>query len=500
MSDQKDLLKKVEYFYVYVAELECSSRGYWIQLEPDKTLRLERLRGYFPTCFGIKYKLVNTSNEFEFRYIRYYNGHFLFPPALDFNNTRFVAYYYNDLEDIKAFMDMLDSNDDVENVEEMPTMTLQTSQLPSDGNNSGDSTALQLSLPAPPVTPANLAMVREKTSNIKSILEPGASDENIKYIGRVKRERITIKDSSGYKRERSSVLVAVKTIPKSRNMLDRYQKTRPSPKHVHTKTPLTVTFKGHGRQVHRNKILKIEDRKGRTTALITKKKWTEDDEFEERSHYEDRYQNYLMPEKKPFIAFENDLEVNVLLVGFFNQRPIEHETMKYFSDFGVVANIQVLAQENRYSATEYYAFMKIRTNDVISVFSDRHLYNGTIIYAIRVDGPRAPLKLTCNLCGYYGLNVGFLHYHVEGQCHQHNLQKRLESRSTDLGHKVFLDSYYRISSDELCVQYPENNVQDMVRHNCWNPYPKPATYLQGANSKSNYRNVYNSADDRERYY
>lgn len=81
---------KVEYFYVYVAEAEFSTVGYWIQLEPDKSLSLEALRGYFQTCFGIKYKVVApASGNAEVRYIRYHNGYFRFPSGLDLNNTRF---------------------------------------------------------------------------------------------------------------------------------------------------------------------------------------------------------------------------------------------------------------------------------------------------------------------------------------------------------------------------------------------------------------------------
>lgn len=539
--------QKVEYFYVYVAELEFSTVGYWIQLEPDKSLSLESLRGFFPTCFGIKHKIVNASNGIEVRYIRYHNGYFRFPPGLDLNNTRFVAYYYSDVDDIKAFMEMVDSNDDVGgDAGEMPRLALQTPQLPAEGVNNHDSTllgrtmdifhmdsilrrgaqstpvkgssnrqmpplrenvsstsdvilneptvevitikdtqsTLQFSFPPPPPGPPNPAMVKENpvqptpstSSGIRAKLGPSVSstsDEKRKNAERVKHERITINDSSGYQRERSSVMVAVNTVPKSRNMLDRYQQTRPAPQDVNTKTPLKVTFKGRGRQVQRNrKILKIEDDKGRTTALLTKKKWSDtaeprgqkrrsesgdelEERYEKRRRYENQYQTYKKPETKPFPTYGNDLlELNVLLVGFLNQRPIDHETIKYFSDFGIVTNLQVSAQENRHSATEYYAFMKIRTNDALSVFSDRHLYNGTIIYAIRVDGTRPPLRLTCKLCGYYGLNVGYLHYHVEGQCHQHHLTKRLEAQAAEMGHKVYLDSYYRITSDELYVQYP----------------------------------------------
>lgn len=585
---------KAEYFYVYVAELEFSTVGYWMQLEPDKSLSLDSLRGYFPTCFGIKHKVANASNGFDVRYIRYHNGYFRFPPGMDLNNTRFVAYYYTDVDDIKAFMEMVESNDDdAGDVKEMSTLALETPRLPSEMGINEDSTllgrtmdifhmdsilrrgaqstpvkgssnrqmppvrenvsstsdvilneppvevitikdtqsTLQFSFPPPPPGPPNAPVVKENpvkptpstSSGIRAKLGPSVSstsDEKWTNAEQVKHQRITINDSSGYKRERSSVMVAVKTIPKARNMLNRYQHTRPSPEDVNTKTPLKVTFKGRGRQVQRNrKILKIEDDRGRTTALLTKKKWTAnpveqrgqkrrsesgdelDDRYEKRRRYENQYPNYSKPETKPFRAYNNDhLEVNVLLVGFHNRRPIEHETVKYFSDFGIVTNIQVSSQENRHSPAEYYAFMKIRTNDALSVFSDRHIYNGTIIYAIRVDGTRPPLKLTCKLCGYYGLNVGYLHYHVEGQCHQHHLMKRLESRAVESGQKVYLDSYYRITFDELYVQYPANNVQDMVRHDYWKRCYQSATYSAGTDARTDYRNYYGSADNRERYY
>ncbi|XP_065095374.1 uncharacterized protein LOC135717305 [Ochlerotatus camptorhynchus] len=582
-QQQQQPPSKVEYFYVYVAESEFSTVGYWIQLEPDKSLSLESLRGYFSTCFGIKHKIVNACNGIEVRYIRYHNGYFRFPPGLDLNNTRFVAYYYSDVDDIRSFMDMVDSNDDVGDAGEMPTLTLKTPELPSEGSNNDDSTllgrtmdiflmdsvlrrgaqstpvkgssngqmppvrenvsstsdvilneppvemitindtksTLQCPFPPPPGPPKDNPMLSPSTSSgIRAKLGPNVSStSDEKRNNAIKHERITINDSSGFQRERSSVMVTVNTAPQSRNMLDRYQHTRPSPQNVYTKTPLKVTFKGRGRQVQRNKkILKIEDYKGRTTALLTKKKWTEtaeprgqkrrsesgdelEERYEKRRRYENQYHNYQKPETKPLPAYGNDLlEINVLLVGFHNQRPIDHETIKYFSDFGIVTNLQVSPQENRHSATEYYAFMKIRTNDALSLFSDRHLYNRTIIYAIRVDGTRPPLKLTCKLCGYYGLNVGYLHYHLEGQCHQHHLTKRLESRAAELGHKVYLDSYYRISSGELFVQYPANNVQEMVRHDYWRRCYQPATYSSGADARPDYRNYYSSADNGERYY
>lgn len=606
---------KVDYFFVYVAESEFSKTGYWIQLEPDKSLSLVSLRAYFPTCFGIKHKLVVTTtgnnnaagtdnSRIEVRYVRYHNGFFRFPAGLDLNNTRFVAYYYGDEEDIGKFMEMVDGND--ENVASgggggvavgggVSAVALGIApQLPpvSDGNKDDSSllgrtvdlfhmdsilqrgaqstpvkeggtarvvppvrenvsstsdlilneptvevitvkdtqsSTVQFSLPPPPenavpTTPST--STSSSSTGIKAKLGPSVSSTSDE-VRRIKRERITINDSSGFQRERSSVMVAVNAVSKSRNMLDRYQQTRPAPEDVHTKTPLKVTFKGRGRQVQRDsKIVKIEDGKGRTTALLTKKKWSEtaaaatqargqkrrsesgDELDEERHEKRFRYNNnhfrqnnyYQRPETKLFAAAAKDdpQQINVLLVGFHNQRPINHETIKYFSDFGVVTNFTVSPQVNQHAATEYYAFMKIHTKDALSLFSDRHLYNGAIIYAIRVDGKRPPLKLTCKLCGYYGLNVGYLHYHVEGQCHQHHLMKCLQARAADLGNKVYLDSYYRISGEELYVQYPASNVQEVVRPNNWKRCHQPATYSTGAEPRSDYRNYY--ADNRERYY
>ncbi|XP_021708274.1 uncharacterized protein LOC110678927 [Aedes aegypti] len=579
---------EVEYFYVYVAESELSNVGNWILLEPDKTLSLKNLREYYSTCFGIKHKLLNAKNEMEVRYIRYHNGYFRFPPGLDLNNTRFVAYYYSDLDDIRAFMEMAEANDKDQARVGMPVTTLATSQPPPQPEGHNDTTlmgrtsvfemdsilrsgaqstpvkgsisrqmpttenvsstsdvilneppvevisvqdsqdTLRLSLPPPPPGPPkpvtkdnhNLKPCVPSTnpapSGIRAKLGPSVSStsevKQIKPLERPKHERITINDSSGFQRDRSSVMVKVNTAPKSRNMLDRYQQNRPAPEDVNSKTPLKVTLKTRGRQVQPHKeILKIEDARGRTTALLTKKKWSAkpevghqkrrsepddepDDRHQKRRRYDHQYQNYQQVDPKPSSSHR---VLNVLLVGFHDQAPVIHETTSYFSEFGTVTNFQLYTQENRFNVPEYYAYMEIRAGDSISLFSDRHVYNGTIIYAIRVDGSQLPSRLTCRVCGYYGLNVAHLAYHVEGQYHQQTLRKRLQSQATTHGQHVYLDSYYRITYDELYVQYPTNPVQEMVRNDYWKRSYQPATHSSDAAGSGK---RYYTTSDKERFY
>nr|XP_019557318.2 uncharacterized protein LOC109426317 [Aedes albopictus] len=575
---------EVEYFYVYVAESELSNVGNWILLEPDKTLSLKNLRDYYSTCFGIKHKIVNAKNEIEVRYIRYHNGYFRFPPGLDLNNTRFVAYYYTDVEDTKAFMEMAEAND--QNQARVPVTTFAAPQPPPDVNNDSTLTGrpnasafdmdsilrsgaqstpvkgssnrqmpaaenvsstsdvilneptvevitvqdsqdtFRRSLPLPPTGPPKPVVnenpskpTEQKPSGIRAKLGPSVSstsEEKQTRTERPRHERITINDSSGFRRDRSSVMVRVNTAPKSKNMLDRYQQSRPAPEDVAMKTPLKVTLKQRGRQVQPNKkILKIEDSKGRTTALLTKKKWSAkpevpqqkrrsdpDDEpdyqrqYQKRRRYDNQYQNHQQIDKKPFSSQDHRI-LNVLLVGFHELAPVVHETTNYFSEFGTVTNFQLYTQENRYNVPEYYAYMEIRAADPVSLFSDRHIYNGTIIYAIRVDGARLPPRLSCRVCGYYGLNLAYLAYHVEGQFHQQTLTKRLQSQADTHGQHVYLDSYYRITYDELYVQYPTNPVQEMVRNDYWKRSHQPATYSNdGAGSGKRYY----TTSDKERYY
>ncbi|XP_062561267.1 uncharacterized protein LOC134225320 [Armigeres subalbatus] len=575
----------VEYFYAYVAESELSNVGHWILLEPDKTLSLKNLREFYSTCFGIKHKVVNGSNDPEVRYIRYHNGYFRFPPGLDLNNTRFVAFYYNDVGDIKAFMEMAEANDTERSKRTLPVASANACQLPPDCNNNditlmgrtsvfdmdsilrsgAQSTPVKGSssrqiptmenvsstsdvilneppievitiqdsqdtfrhtLPPPPSgPPKSLMPVNEHpvqppastATGIRAKLGPSVSstsDEKQIKNERPKHERITINDSSGFQRGRSSVMVKVNVAAKSKNMFDRYQQSRPPPENVNAKTPLKVTLKNRGRQIQPKKFMKIEDARGRTTALLTKKKWSEnpknnnykrrsdpdeavDDRLQKRRRYDNQYNNYQQPETKhnPSYGLDNR-GLHVLLVGFHDQAPVVHETTNYFSEFGTVTNFQLYTHANRWSVSEYYAYMEIRANDAVSLFSDRHIYNGAIIYAIRVDGARLPPRLTCRTCGYYGLNLAYLAYHVEGQYHQQNLRKRLEAQAADHGQHVFLDSYYRITQDELYVQHPTDHVQEIVRNEYWKRSYQPATYSETGGSGKRY---YTTAE-RERFY
>lgn len=577
----------MEYFYAYVAESELSSVGHWILLEPDKTLSLKNLREFYSTCFGIKHKLVNANNETEVRYIRYHNGFFRFPPGLDLNNTRFVAFYYSDVGDIKAFMEMAEANDNVQSNRGIPVTEANVANLPPNFNNNdatllgrsgvfdmdtillsgaqstpvkgsssrqipamenvsstsdvilneppievitihdSQDTLLHTLPPPPPGPPKAQIPVSENpiqpaastASGIRAKLGPSVSstsDEKQMKTERPKHERITIDDSSGFHRDRSSVMVKVSTAPKSKYMLGRYQQSRPPPEYVDLKTPLKVTLKSRGRQIQPKKFLKIEDARGRTTALLTKKKWSEnykpnnykrrsdpddeiDDRYQKRRRYDNQYHNYQQPEIKYDSSYGYDDSVlHVLLVGFREQAPVVHETTSYFSEFGTVTNFQLYTHESRGNASEYYAYMEIRAQDLVSLFSDRHIYNGTIIYAIRVDNARLPSRLTCRTCGYYGLNLAYLAYHVEGQYHQQNLRKRLESHAAGHGQHVYLDSYYRITHDELYVQYPNNHIQEIVRNDYWKRGYQPATYASEAAASSGKR--YYTNTERERCY
>lgn len=596
--------REVEYFYVYVSESEISKVGHWIVLEPDKTLSLENLRHHYATCFGIKYKCLNVRNEIETRYIRYHNGFFRFPPGLDLNNTRFVAYYFTDAEDVQAFMDMAEANDN--GVGTVPVLEFKTRLIPESNNSTilgqtatnfdmeqillrgaqstpksdpnklsalenvsstsdvilneptvevisvhNSQSAIQRLPPPPPGPPTSQTPTPVKEINNPPIAVPGPSGVKVKQLGpsvsstsdvepeknmsseKNKHKPITFNDSSGFRREHSSVMVKVNVAPKAKNMLHRYQSTRPRPQNVNEKTPLKITLKRRpkqeevtdraplkitletrGRQTQRDmKILKIEDEKGRTTALLTKKKWAgksnvegqkrrsePDEEFGperyKRRRYETHQQQYYhQTESKPVYDEYYYRTLNVLLVGFHTNAPVIHETTTYFSEFGVVTNLQLYTMDNRHNLPEYYAYMKIRTDDAISLFSDRHLYNGTIIYAVRVDGTSLPSRLSCKVCGYQGINVGYLHYHFEGQYHQFHLQKRLESLSGTVAN-VYRDSYYRITYDELYVQYPNNTIQELVRNDYWKRPRNPSTYSSAVVAPTN--RYYNN--ERERYY
>lgn len=565
-----------EYYYVYVAESEFSNVGYWILLEPDKTLSLVALRNYFATCFGIKYKFVNAGNEVETRYIRYHNGFFRFPAGLDMNNTRFVAYYYNDKDDVNAFMEMAEANDDgtgtlpVLEFKDTPAggqLQVQQQQVPTHNDStflgrtamfdmdkvlshgaqstpnkvlpggyvsstsdvilqektlevitvhdSQSMLMLQNTLPPPPPgppqhqAPAKLQQQQQQqpmevppvVTGVKAKLGPSVSSTSdvLKAGNRIRRsttprssKRPRDNDSSGFQREKSSVMVKPEVVPKGKNMLDRYQQRRPPPEDVTEKTPLKITLKTRGHQTERNaKILKIEDEKGRTTALLTKRKWGGKPapsnqtnkkrryEPEERYEPEPRYdkrrrydtnnnQYYHQPQEARTSPIYDDYyrTLNVLLVGFNTTAPAVQETSDYFTEFGIVQNLHLYTLENRHNAPEYYAFMTIRTDDAVSLFSDRHLYNGTAIYAIRVDGDRLPSRVSCKICGYQGINVGYLHYHLEGYPHQTQLQKRLDSLAGTVPN-VFRDSYYRLTYDEVYVQFPNDAIQELVRNDPW---------------------------------
>ncbi|XP_058825972.1 uncharacterized protein LOC131685956 [Topomyia yanbarensis] len=553
MAQQQLLLqhRDVEYFYVYVAESDYFNVGYWIALEPDKTLSLENLRGYYSTCFGIKYKFVNAKNKVETKYIRYHNGYFRFPAGLDMNNTRFVAYYYNDVDDVNAFMEMAEASDNVAGM--VPTLELRNPPVPENNDSTflgrtvnnfdmanvlqrgaqstpkvvpakatllenvsstsdvilnektievisvRDSDSLLQRPPPPPgpphnhaTTPKTVVDVADKpkpsVSGIKAKLGPSVSSTsdlgNTKGVKRdpgIKHARITIDDSSGFRRENRSVMVRVDATPVNRNMLNRYQRTREQPQDVNEKTPLKITLKRRGRHIQRDaKILKIEDEKGRTTALLTKRKWagtaaatethkrrfeTDDglnaERYDKRRKYEAQSQQ-LYHQPAIFEHYRRQTEtLNILLVGFRTNPPIIGETRSYFAEFGEVLNLQLYTMPNRQNATEYYALMKIRTREAVSLFADRHLYNGTAIYAIRLDGNRVPARVNCKICSYQGLNVAYLNYHMEGQFHQIQLQKRLDSYTGYMG-DPYRDSYYRITAEILYVQLPNDAVQEMV--------------------------------------
>ncbi|KAL1397555.1 hypothetical protein pipiens_009671 [Culex pipiens pipiens] len=589
------MTNRPEYYYVYVAESEFSNVGYWILLEPDKTLSLVSLRGYFATCFGIKYKFVNAINEVETRYIRYHNGFFRFPPGLDMNNTRFVAYYYNDKDDVNAFMEMAEANDDgsgtlpvLEFKEQPAAVNLQ--QQPQQLQTHNDSTFLGRTalnfemdkvlvhgaqstpnkpLPGGYVSSTSDVILQEKTievisvhdsqsmlnppppppgppqhqtpkvqpkaepvapivTGVKAKLGPSVSSTSDvvraeQRFSRTKRDRDN--DSSGFQREKSSVMIKPQVAPKSKNMLNRYQQQRRTqPEDVSEKTPLKITLQTRGHQTERNaKILKIEDEKGRTTALLTKRKWGgkpgpsstagqankrryepeqeqerhEPERYEKRRRYNTNHQQYYhQPEVKTSPVYDDYYRtLNVLLVGFNTTAPAIQETTTYFSEFGVVQDLHLYTLDNRHNTAEYYAFMTIRTDDAVSLFSDRHLYNGTVIYAIRVDGDRLPSRLNCKVCGYYGINVGYLHYHLEGYPHQTQLQKRLDSLATTVPN-IYRDSYYRITHDEVYVQYPNDAIQELVRNN--NDYMKRPRTTNAAPGPSNNNRYYST--ERERYY
>lgn len=567
MAQQKLLLqhREVEYFYAYVAESEYSNVGYWIVLQPDKSLSLEDLRGYFSTCFGIKYKQVDSKNKIENKYIRYHNGYFRFPTGLDMNNTRFVAYYYNDVDDVNAFMALAEANDC--GAEMVPTLEFRAEQAPqADKNNStflhrtlsnfdvetvlqrgaqstpkpasvklaplvenvsstsdvilnektievisvhdSQSIVPEETLPPPPPGPpqrattsfANvikkeIASPQPVVSGIKAKLGPiVTSTSDLEYQGkRAKREPINTDNCNAHESKKKPVIVKVETTTTGKNIMNRYQANRAQkPVNLKGKTPLKITLNREGRYTQReNKILKIEDEKGRTTALLTKRKWAGKPTVScapKRRRYETDDDCKVEVVNKPSNIISNPQQfyhrvespvyedyyrtLNILLVGFGSNPPVIHETTTYFNDFGVVTNFQLYNLDNRGNTREFYAFMKIRTDDAISLFADRHLYNGAVIYAIRVDDTRLASRVNCKICDYQGLNVAYLNYHMEGQFHQLQLRKRLESLACSADN-VYRDSYYRITYDELYVQYPNGAVQEIVRNDYWKRVRSP---------------------------
>ncbi|XP_055635320.1 uncharacterized protein LOC129775089 [Toxorhynchites rutilus septentrionalis] len=549
MMAQQQLLQhyqELEYFYVYVAESEYSEIGYWILLEPDKTLSLKSLRGYYATCFGMKYKCINPMNEVETKYVRYRNGFYRFPAGIDMNNTRFIAYYYSDVDDVKGFMALIEANDegnatvpaldvrgcnlesnesalgrtfmnfDMENVlkrgaqstpksfsRKMPTLenvsstsdvilnepTIECITVP-------DSSSIIRNPPLPPPGPPYSKSYMKNNSPI-TLMPVGSStsakcksgpnvsstsnleNENNEKCIRNKQNRINADETREFPpSKQNSIRVKAESMSRSKNILNKYQQMHSKPFNVDQKTPLKITLESRGRQENR-KILKIEDNKGRTTALLTKKNWPGKigtakrrldriDEYEtERIDKRRRYntvqaQNYRQTEPK-VLPSRNDhyRTMNVLLVGFHGTAPFVDETTVYFREFGDVMDFQLYTTDNRRDPPVHYAFMKICTNDAVALLSDRHLYNESVIYAIRVDESRLPSRLTCTVCGYQGLNVGHLHYHLEGQCHQSYLQKLVET----IG-KVYRQSYYRISYDKFYVQHPDV-AHEAVRHEYW---------------------------------
>lgn len=590
---------QVEYFYVYVAESEFLNTGNWILLEPDKSLSLVSLRGYYATCFGIKYKFINAGNVVETRYIRYHNGYFRFPAGLDMNNTRFVAYYYNDKDDVNAFMEMAEANDDgtgtlpaLEFKDHQPVQQ-QLQQVHNDSTFLGrtamnfemekvlvhgaqstpnksmpggyvsstsdvilqektmevisvhDSRSMVVTNPPPPPPPGppqhqapKMQQPKEVPivpappvlTGVKAKLGPSVSSTSDVVKGghrtarggpRNKRDNYD-NDSSGFQREKSSVMIKPEVVPKSKNMLNRYQQRRAPPEDVSEKTPLKITLNTRGNHTERNaKILKIEDEKGRTTALLTKRKWGgkpaaparnnnkrryepepeepyETGQYEKRRRYEtthnQQYYHHQQEARTSPVYDDYYRTLNVLLVGFNTTAPDIHETTTYFSEFGTVQDLHLYSLDNRHNHAEFYAFMTIRTDNAVSLFSDRHLYNGTVIYAIRVDGDRLPSRLTCKVCGYQGINVGYLHYHLEGFPHQSQLQKRLDALAVTVPN-VYRDSYYRTSRDEVYVQYPNDAIQELVRNDYWKRTRPTTTYSSAAAPANRYYST-----ERERYY
>lgn len=384
----------------------------------------------------------------------------------------------------------------------------------------------------PPVVTGVKAKLGPSVSSTSDVVKAGNRINRNTAPRSTKRARDN--DSSGFQREKSSVMVKPEVVPKSKNMLSRYQQRRPPPEDVSEKAPLKITLKTRGHQTERNaKILKIEDEKGRTTALLTKRKWggkpapsnqtnkrRYEPEPEERYEPEQRYdkrrrydtnnnnnhkQYYHQPQDPRNSPIYEDYyrTLNVLLVGFNTTAPAVQETSDYFSEFGIVQNLHLYTLENRHNTPEYYAFMTIRTDDAVSLFSDRHLYNGTVIYAIRVDGDRLPSRVSCKVCGYQGINVGYLHYHLEGYPHQTQLQKRLDSLAGTVPN-VFRDSYYRTSYDEVYVQFPNDAIQELVRNDHWKRTTRAtAPYSSSGGSGATYAagpsNRYYSTE-RERYY
>ncbi|XP_053690834.1 uncharacterized protein LOC128739375 [Sabethes cyaneus] len=554
LAQQQLLLqhREVEYFYAYVGESEHSKVGHWIVLEPDKTLSLENLRGYYSTCFGIKYNQVGSNNQVESKYVPYRNGYFQFAPGLDMNNTRFVAYYYNDVGDINAFMALTGDNNcspgTVPSIELKKEQTAQSERndlsflhqsfdeanvmqrgaqstpkpvkfMPVVENVSSTSDVIlnektievisvhdsQLNdtvqnlpppPPGPPQLPATPIVAKPAIAGIKAKLGPSVSStsdleyqkKTIKLSNRIKQEPKVESNFNTHGREKKPITIKVETAPKDKNMLNRYQATRSQKTaNVNDKTPLKITLKRQGRCIQRDsKILKIEDEKGRTTALLTKRKWagkesvthdtrkrryeSDEDSKGDRNEKRRRLNSHARPVRRqlePTVVFEDNYRtLNILLVGFRSNPPVIHETTNYFSDFGVVTNLELFTLDNRDNTPEYYAFMKIRTDAAVSLFADRHLYNGSVIYAIRVDDSRLPSRVGCKICDYQGLNVAYLNYHMEGQVHQSRLKKRLESLASSAGN-VYRDSYYRITYDELYVQYPNDAVHEIVRNDYW---------------------------------
>lgn len=583
LTAQQELLhqhRESEYYYVYVSESEVSNIGHWIVLEPDKTLSLQNLRSHYATCFGIKYRVCSANNNVETKYIPYHNGFYRFPPGLDLNKIRFIAYYYTDSADVQAFMDMTEKvseygnttiplllkNNETQNDStllgqtalnfEMEAVLLKGAQsTPKNGPDyrpmenvsstsdvilnevppeiiTVDESVAEVPFPPPPAPPQPTQPPSNTNENELNSVKPGPSvsstsdikrERNSESGKRSQRKKGITDDSNELQNQRSTVTVKCSAPTKNR----RYQSARSCPVPVGKKTPVKMSMKSRGKQDSEripfkitvgargrqgrndSKILRIEDERGRTTALLTKKKWAgfapEDGGSKRRSEDEcreiDRYKRRRHETHRPYYQERIPTKLHddfyarsfyVLLVGFQSRFPSTHEVTRYFSEFGIVENLELYTMESRSYPTEYYGFMKITSSDVMSLFSSRHLYNGTAIYAIRIDGNRLPSRISCKVCGHQGLNVSYVHYHLEGQYHQFHLQKRLDSLAANTAN-VYDQSYYRITYDEIYVQYPSEAVQDLIRSDYWKRDRIYSNAVMAPNSR------YYSTE-RERYY